>query len=170
MFGLRSRRNVQRKHGKLFGGRNGLQNGRSAFEKRLRLEPLEDRRLLTVYTVDSLLDTVADDGLVTLREAIQAANTNTAVYDAAAGSSAETDVIQFDPSLFTSGSATIMLSGTALTISDSLQIEGPGAASLTINGGGNSRIFTIRRRNHCEHRRRDQRSDVDRRQRQRRRR
>ena len=36
--------------------------------------------MLTIYAVDSLDDIVASDGFVTLREAIQAADANTAVY------------------------------------------------------------------------------------------
>ena len=47
----------------------------------MTIEPLEPRTLLsgTLYTVTSLADTVASDGQLTLREAIQAANTNTAL-------------------------------------------------------------------------------------------
>jgi len=65
------------------------------------IEPLEDRALLdgTSFLVDSLSDVIADDGVVTLREAIEAANTNAAVADAPAGSQWATDLIQFDPSL-----------------------------------------------------------------------
>ena len=55
---------------------------------------------MTPYVVDSLGDTVAEDGLVTLREAIQAANTNAIVGDAHAGSVDETDVITFSPELW----------------------------------------------------------------------
>ena len=40
--------------------------------------------LLTVYSVNSLLDVVAADTLITLREALEAANTNAAVHDAPA--------------------------------------------------------------------------------------
>ncbi len=52
--------------------------------RRLRAEPLEDRRLLAVLTVDSLADNTTNDGLITLREAILAAN-NDAVADATEG-------------------------------------------------------------------------------------
>ena len=52
------------------------------------------------YVVDSLLNVVASDGLVTLREALEAANTNQTVSDAPEGSSSLTDVITFDPALF----------------------------------------------------------------------
>ena len=43
------------------------------------IESLENRALLTVLTVTSLADTIANDGQVTLREAIQAANTDSVV-------------------------------------------------------------------------------------------
>ena len=59
-------------------------------------ERLEPRSLPTVLTVTSLVDTIADDGQVTLREALQAANTDTTV-DGVRGSGADT--IQFAPSL-----------------------------------------------------------------------
>ena len=58
------------------------------FLHRLRIEPLEDRRMLSVYMVNSLSDiTPTADGLITLREALQAANTNATVFDAPAGQS-----------------------------------------------------------------------------------
>ena len=42
-----------------------------------QIEPLEDRTLLTVFVVDSSADTIdANDGVTTLREAIEAANNN----------------------------------------------------------------------------------------------
>jgi len=53
--------------------------------------------MLTVLTVDSLGDDIAVDGKVTLREAIQAANTDAQVGDAVAGNGA--DLIQFHASL-----------------------------------------------------------------------
>lgn len=83
----------------------------------------------TTYLINSLQDVVAADGVVTLREAIQAANTNVAVYDAAADSAAEMDFIDFDPAL-TGG--TITLNGSSLTITDSLSISGRGAGIITI--------------------------------------
>src|SRR5688572_20283314 len=46
--------------------------------RRLGFEPLEDRRLLAALFVTSPLDnTISGDGLVTLREAISAANNDT---------------------------------------------------------------------------------------------
>ena len=94
----------------------------------------------TSFLVDSLSDVIADDGVVTLREAIEAANTNAAVADAPAGSQWATDLIQFDPSL-TGG--TITLDGSQLTISESLDIQGLGADRLTIDANDSSRIFEI---------------------------
>jgi dockerin type I repeat protein len=115
-------------------------------QRRARLEPLEQRRMLTVLTVDSLLDLVADDGLVTLREAIEAANTNSSVYDAPAGSAAETDLIQFDPALFTDDTAAVISFAAGngqIEIADDLVIEGPGSHLLSINANGQSRVLSI---------------------------
>ncbi len=98
----------------------------------LRLEALEDRRLLSAapYVVDSLEDVVAEDGVVTLREAIEAANTNTVVGDAHAGSAEETDVITFAPELL---GGTIALEKRHFAIAESIAIRGPGADALTID-------------------------------------
>ena len=50
--------------------------GNSLYRRALRYEPLEDRRLLAVVTVDTLADTVDfNDGHTSLREAIFATNT-----------------------------------------------------------------------------------------------
>jgi CSLREA domain-containing protein len=49
--------------------------------RRLGFEPLESRRLLTLYVVDSLEDDEVADGLITLREAIGAANGDCQVGD-----------------------------------------------------------------------------------------
>src|SRR5262245_5081529 len=107
--------------------------------RRPHFEAMEDRRMLAVLTVNSLLDTtVAADGLVTLREAIVASNNDTATDLGDVGSGADT--IVFSPGL----TGTITLAGAAqLTVTDSVTINGPGAASLTINGAAASRIFNI---------------------------
>ena len=106
----------------------------------LRMEMLEDRRLLSVtpYVVDSLADNMDLDGVVTLREAIEAANTGAIVGDAHAGSDIETDVITFDSSLH---GGTIMLGGEELTVTDALEIQGPGAELLTIDANKTSRVL-----------------------------
>jgi CSLREA domain-containing protein len=75
------------------------------------------------YVVNSLADTVADDGACTLREAILAANNAIANDDCAVGSSGN-DTIAF------SVSGTIVLGSTLPTIVS-------GAGTLTIDGGGN---------------------------------
>ena len=119
-------------------------------QRRLRLEPLEDRRMLTAYVVDSVDDawysTPAEyptDSGVTLREALEAANLNAIVGDAAAGSPIETDTITFDPAVFGTG-ATINLAGHQLEITDNVTIDGPGAESLIIDAQEQSRVFEIR--------------------------
>ncbi len=104
------------------------------------VEHLEPRLLLSTYVVDSLADVVADDGTITLREAIEAANTNTVVFDAPAGDAVGTDIIQFDPSL---SGGTITLGGTELTISDELDIQGLGADRFTVSAAGASRVFNV---------------------------
>jgi hypothetical protein len=108
----------------------------------LKFEALEDRRLLAVLTVDSLLDNFnpaapTSDGVVTLREAILAANTDAAVGDAPAGSGM--DEISF------AVSGTIHLASQLPTITADLSIDG-GGKSIAIagaggTGGGGYRIF-----------------------------
>ena len=95
----------------------------SVLSRRLAVETLEDRRMLAVITVDSLLDNFdpgapTSDGVVTLREAITAANTNAVSGDAPAGSGADT--ILFDAAL---SGQTITLGGTELEITDTLTID-----------------------------------------------
>ena len=115
--------------------------GRSGSAPRAMIEPLEPRLLLsTSYLVTSLADTVAVDGAITLREAIQAANTNAVVCDAPAGDAVGTDMISFDPSL-TGG--VITLGGTQLSITDELEIHGLGADRLTITANNASRVFDV---------------------------
>ena len=98
---------------------------------RLRLEPLEDRRLLAVVTVDTELDVVdLYDGVTSLREAISATN------DAPGP-----DEIVFD--FGHDGPATILLEQGELKITDALAITGDGPDLLTIDAQQNSRIFNI---------------------------
>lgn len=73
--------------------------------ERNSIEPLEDRTLLSTITVTSLADNLTSDGQVTLREAIQAANSDSSVDGSTAGSGADT--IVFDPSLTSGGPATM---------------------------------------------------------------
>ncbi|WP_339748826.1 choice-of-anchor Q domain-containing protein, partial [uncultured Rubinisphaera sp.] len=115
------------------------------WNRELASEALESRTLLTTYTVNTLLDQPANasgvtDGLVSLREAINAANSNAAFGDAVAGSGSETDVINFDASL---AGETITLGGEQLIISDNLSINGLGANQLSINANDQSRVFRV---------------------------
>ena len=93
----------------------------------LRIEPLEDRRLLAVATVTTLTDTIDfNDGVTSLREAIFAANTM-----------ADADAIEFDPALTAGGPATILLTLGQLSITGAVTIDGPGAKLLSIDAKGN---------------------------------
>ncbi|MCB9952650.1 MAG: VCBS repeat-containing protein [Planctomycetaceae bacterium] len=119
------------------------QNARLRREKssRYATEALEDRTLLTAYVVNTLVDDVSSDGFISLREAIQAANSNSAFGDASAGSgSGALDTITFHPDLFLVGPATIVLDG-QLNITDDLNLIGPGTSLLTLDANSNSRIF-----------------------------
>ncbi|MBN2293419.1 MAG: hypothetical protein JXM70_13400 [Pirellulales bacterium] len=93
-------------------------------------------------TVDNLEDNVDLDGLITLREAIEAANKNLSVGDATAGWDG-LDRIDFDPSLFADGPGTIVLDGSSLAITEDLEILGPGADKLVIDADGRSNVIRI---------------------------
>jgi CSLREA domain-containing protein len=109
---------------------------RSSFARRLRVEQLEDRRMLAVFTVNTLDDLVANDGVTSLREAITQAN-----------SAAGVDTINF------SVNGTIDIASQLPTITGAVTITGPGANLLTIDAGNGTdgifdtwdgyRIFTI---------------------------
>jgi uncharacterized protein (TIGR03118 family) len=87
-----------------------------------RLEALEDRWLPSTLTVTS----TADGGAGSLRAAIATAQSG--------------DIIAFAPSL---SGQTITLTSGELAITQSLNIEGPGANQLTISGNNASRVFDI---------------------------
>lgn len=72
----------------------------AARRRTLRLETLDDRRLLAVITVDNLDDNIEVDGRITLREAIFAANNDT-LADADEGTQAGSgaDTIEFAANL-----------------------------------------------------------------------
>ena len=87
-------------------------------------EMLERRRLLTFFRVDTTADVVdANDGKLSLREAVAAANANAAVSDAPAGE-ATGDVLRVDQSI---AGRNFALSST-LTITDDLSLLATGAS------------------------------------------
>lgn len=100
---------------------------------------LEPRLVLTTFLVNTTIDdaTGVPDGQISLREAIIAANTNTAFGDAPAGS-ADGDRIRFDASI---ANSTITLSNGQLEILDDLAIQG-GNSGITVDGNGD-RIFRV---------------------------
>lgn len=124
---------------------------RSIGQNPFQLDALEPRQLLsgTTYVVDSLQDSIADDGVTTLREAIAASNTNTILHESPsmgeipAGSSTEVDTITFDASIFTNDVATITLDGAELEITDDLTITVDSAKTLTIDADDESRVFSV---------------------------
>ncbi len=92
---------------------------------RLGVEALEDRTVPAQFWVTSNLD---DGGAGTLRAAIAQANSS----------------VGLDEIVFASGlSGSITLTGGQLTITDNLNITGPGAVQLAVSGNHVSRIFEI---------------------------
>ncbi|MBF0296740.1 MAG: DUF4347 domain-containing protein [Magnetococcales bacterium] len=93
--------------------------------------------LLATITVTSLADNSTVNGLVTLREAISAANNDVSVDGSTAGSG--TDTIVFNAGL---ANGTITLTS-SLTLSDNLTIDGGGNNITISGGGGNLRAFYV---------------------------
>ena len=110
---------------------------RSQKTKQLSFDNLERRNLLATFVVNSAVDdaTGINDGLVSLREAIVAANTNTAFGDAQAGD-ADGDTIVFDGDI---AALTQTILNGEYEITDDLIITG----SVTIDAAGASRIFNV---------------------------
>lgn len=121
-------------------GKNRTVQRRRAKSSHLEYGALENRLALTTFVVNTTVDdgSGAMDGMISLREAIIAANTNAAFGDAPAGA-ASGDTIRFDSSL---NGSTLTLTQGQLVISDDLQIQG-GQQNITIDGNGNSRIFLV---------------------------
>ncbi len=83
----------------------------------------------TNYVVNSLTDTIATDGVITLREAISAADSNFARGDAPAGGASDT--ITFGVT------GTIRLTSALPSISSAVAINGPTSLGVTISGDAN---------------------------------
>src|SRR5262249_23049159 len=93
---------------------------------------------ITPIVVTSLADP-GDETTCTLRQAVTAANTNSVQGTCAAG------IADFGlPDRVTFGvTGTITLSGTPITPTESVMIEGPGADKLKLSGGGASGILAF---------------------------
>ena len=102
-------------------------------------EVCEPRLLLSTITVTSLADSLNAGKGVTLRDAIQAANTDTRVDGSVAGQAGVQNVIDFQAGL----TGTISLSLGQMTISSTMKIDGLGAAHTIIDAQHNSKIFNI---------------------------
>src|SRR5579863_1415944 len=100
---------------------------------------LEQRVLLSTITVTSLADTLNAGNGVTLRDAIQAANTDAGVDGSAAGQAGVQNVIVFQAGL----NGRIAMTNGQFLISSSVAIQGLGAANTTIDAQHNSRIFDV---------------------------
>ena len=104
----------------------------------------------STITVVTTADSLTADGQCSLREAVIAANTDTATGGCPAGSG--TDLIVFDPSLTTPAVFTLTLTGANednaatgdLDLTGILTIQGLGADLIIIDGNGTDRIFDIR--------------------------
>jgi predicted outer membrane repeat protein len=108
-------------------------NARTTTRPRFRpsVEGLEGRDVPSTLTVTTALDVVdPNDGVLSLREAIQQANPATPGGD----------TIAFDSGL---NGQTITLSGSELLLDKNINIQGPGADQLTISGNQKSRVFEV---------------------------
>lgn len=90
--------------------------------------------LAGTITVNSLADN--GSGGCTLREAIEAANTNASFNDCAINVAPGADTIDM-----TGLSGTITLASDLPVITETVQLNGPGPAALTINGANNYAIY-----------------------------
>lgn len=100
-------------------------SSRTSTFRKLHVEPLEDRRLLAMFTVDNL----NDSGAGSLRDAILQAN-----------SAAGADEIVFAGA---ASSGVIGLTSGQLMVTDSLTITGPGRDELTIASQSLGRIINF---------------------------
>ncbi len=119
------------------------------FSRKLRLESLEDRRLLAVMVVtdlgDGSLASLAGDGALSLREAVEAVNTAAPVdgIGPVAGSFGTSDTILFSSALFIGTSPTLTLTAGQLELTSSVIIAGPTGRTLTVDAQQDFRIFDI---------------------------
>ena len=115
----------------------GMDRSSSARQSnQLSFDQLEARNLLATLVVNSTADLPVDltDSVVTLRDAIEAANNDVLV--APGGETGNgVDTITFDASVFTGGSSSLIrLNGTELEITEELTIDGTTGVGVTITG------------------------------------
>lgn len=141
--------------GNWFGRKSKRQKSKSKRQKQqrgrqLRMEELEDRRVLATFVVLNALDLDPDNNVVpgSFRQAVNLANategTDTIVFSdalfAAAPSPFYTSLGKFIPTITLNGN----MAGGELPITESVSILGPGAFKLAIAmTGANNRIFNI---------------------------
>lgn len=122
---------------------------KSTLDKKLRIESLEDRRMLATLVVtdlgDDTLANLAGDGQLSLREAVEAVNTGAPVdgIPATAGVFGNNDTILFSSALFLASPKTIALTAGQLELTSGVTIAGPVVKLLTIDAQENSRHFDI---------------------------
>ena len=95
------------------------------YQGRASVERLEDRIVLSTFMVGNL----DDSGPESLRQAILDANDNPGA-----------DLIRFAPA---ARDGTITLTSGQLSITDDLNLDGPGVQRLTISGNDASRVFSV---------------------------
>jgi|GEM_PF-1985836 len=136
----RSQRSRVRKHHQPL--EKGRRRKQGACDRSLRMEALEDRRVLATFVVNTTADLDQNDQVTvgSLRQAINLSN----------ASPNEFDTIVFADVLFDvdgdglGNTVNIALNGGELNITDEVQILGPGSAALEITQTtANSRIFNI---------------------------
>jgi hypothetical protein len=107
--------------------------------RRPDVEALEQRSLLATITVTATGDTIAKDGVVTLREAITAANTNADPSGDTTPGDPGPDTIAFN--IPGTGVRTIQLTSALPTITEPVVIDGynqPGSRANTLADGDNA--------------------------------
>jgi RHS repeat-associated protein len=130
--------------------RHSRKSDRFYLRRRPQLESLEERAMLAVVTIGNdtdvydgddtnitaLLADPGTDGTISLREAIVAANNTSGA-----------DTLEFDENLFAAGPTSIVLGSLGhLQITEDLDIDGPGAEVLTIDGDDanyTNRVFYV---------------------------
>jgi hypothetical protein len=110
--------------------------------RQLQVEHLENRHLLATLTVNSPLDNITPgDGLVTLREAVQAANDDATTDLGESGIGA--DRIRFDTAAFVGAQPTLLALG-EIEITQAVSIDATQLVrNVTIDANRQSRIFNI---------------------------